>query len=451
MATTVLTPAANYALYPFSNAVVVAGGYLFHVMVDADYHIRVNRRDASTMADHGTVDLGYGGLTNDSHVYPTLLIDPTDNRIVVIKSGRYKSPADVRMVLWKSSNTYGGTNEQWAANDFGAGENVAYPAVGMPSYVNALFTDLGTLAVFASHRPSITNGTPTSRGLMMYRVVGNGTSKTAAQLASGSWTEIIAQPTDLTGGVDSNSGTMYPGRPARKGASGVGIGVTMYYYRYAGSPYDQWGVGFIECDDLDAVTPAWKKADGTAWTVGANWDSTARSDAVLVPWQGSSSYHHSTVYGVDGRPVIAYARVTLTPDYASVTGSDLYVAAWDGSAWGHTLVDDNLAHYTWPFIKALYLDGKHVVIDPDGDAHVESGDTYTTHPTPASGQPLGFAGIHVAENGSDVVVSWTRYADGAHSVQTETFANLLTRDFDVLLLADPLPEHDFDIGLSTLR
>ena len=276
--------------------VATAGDYLYIATFTADYKARVQRLQISTGTwTSTTLTLSSG---TDGHQTPNIVIDPTDNKPVVIVGGTSSNLAYGR--LWKAATAYG--------IDFGAPSNLPTPAAGASIYCIPTFAADGTLVVLASHVGGGGNGQPTYHSWHMYRYAGDSTPKTAAQLVGGSWTEMLRPHAGA-----SDYPTPYATLPAIRSISGterIGLGFS-YYRPVAGTTYTDLtaadvGFGYLYTDDKGVT---WRKVDGTAVTLPVTFDSTL-TDSTLWAYKGSAIRGAAVALLSDGSPV-AIVRTSL--------------------------------------------------------------------------------------------------------------------------------------------
>ena len=403
----------------YGEALVEGGGYVFTCWVSSDYRYKVARITRST----GTVEVvDLGALPyNDTHFYPVLLLDPTDNRVIVITSGRYGiagAPNDTLPRLHKTADAWGGTT-------FGGfvGANFPYTANGLPAYGNPVMTADGTLLLFV--RSTFSGEVPNRpgyNGCMLYRFVGDGTSKSAAQLTSGSYTTLV-QPTP------DPDGRIYPTRAIVRDGT---VHMT-YSYQEAtilGSTAPMRGLAYIYCDNPSATTPVWRRVDGTALTLPIASDAAAKS-SLLYAHNEYGPYNGTLDIDPDGRPFLAAPRWTLSADKTIATARWLDRYRWNGTAWTSATVSTEDYGFAY---------GTRIFHSPSNTRSTDLADVVTEHETIRLGSPRAVDtddGLIVAGTfGGNLIVSGLPVSgEGDYDV---TLAVPVAGDYDVTLAA-PLP------------
>ncbi len=318
--------------HPYAECVLVAGGHLLDVWMGLDYHIYVARYTDDVL--DGVVDMGYIGM-DDFHLHPSVALDPTDDCIVLAVAGRASEsgPATDHLTkIAKTAHPFGGTAEQWAANDFSAFSVLPYPAdTGLVSYAHMRITGQGTLLIVGSGRAAHHNPSTnvSSRAGYLYRYLGDGTPKTAAQMTTGSWQKIIERVPVLA------FGSIYVGRiDYRDGRFGV-----LYHYYEEGSAAGttrRRGAAYIYTDDADEPTMTWRDASGAPRSVPV---ANAVSDRVapLYAMDDYGDYAGSFSLLPDGSPAIAHIRNILAPTTYAYVSRGLSVYTYD-DGWGEHVI-----------------------------------------------------------------------------------------------------------------
>lgn len=456
-----------FAMHPYVPNVVRHGDYLFVIYLSADWHHRVVRLDAATLTSHGDIDLGATEI-EDTHVYPSLTIDPTDDCLVVTSGARaLNDSTDVQAKLWKSAHAYGGTNEQWAAGDFGSHVTLPYPATGLCSYNIPVMLPDGTLLILGSERPANgvgRTGVFVSFALWLYRYSGDTTSKTASQLASGSWTKLVLPPSGT--GVLTNP-YAYPGGGMVYDDGVLHVPLSCYLGADGDGTWRRWGKGYICTANPTDATPTWKKADGTTLSMPLALDAAARADDVLFPGKEYGDYS-GVLSIVDGNPRIAAEARTVADGV--ITGSGASVYTWTGEAWDeHVLCAKDEGIVAGPIIsgvttQVLPLFFSHVeddtywlasgrnVTDPDQAMSerlvidTETGGQWSTRQFSGSGEIT----LHGEYLGDGLLAYMTFDEDDSSASIIIEALDPAQYDFDVLLryIEPSISDYDFDVLLA---
>lgn len=425
------------SFHRYGDSLVVGGDYAFVSWVSSDWRFKVGRVNLTTGESDGVVDLGALPF-NDFHFYASLAIDPTDNCLVWCRAGRPGGGVDYRTAIRKTANAYGGTAEQWVAGDFGSLVSLPYPNVGIISYAHMTFTEDGTLLILGGNRTALANpgGNAPNHGGYLYRYLGDGTPKTATQLASGTWAHLLAAVPDVPPSLFS--GVIYPAQTVYKDGR---YAVAYHYFEtlldasadnYAGTS-PRKALAYVYSDNITATTPAWKRIDGATLSTPIANDAAKRSTAQFVH-DGYGDYFGSIALGANGDPFFVQGLWTLdSTTYKNHLYTGLSGYTWDGSQWvEHVLYPNGVdkIHGASPTTRAFYhsavgkrqvlttrlIDGvstgKIVADDLDSGAHALIGE-----------MPLST--VQLKEYGTATVYAGVN--DGSLYVGTEA-----NHDFDVL-------------------
>lgn len=331
-----------YGFTNVSQAVAYANGYCFYVWFDASFNVRVSR---VTLADgtKSTSSVLYTAL--DTHEDAHVLIDPTDNKVVVI-SGGYLFGGNSYGKIWKSTAAYGTTFGTGVALPSAGGRTNVVASFGSNTVDNsynypAFFAD-GTLVIVTQWQgDSLASGDE----VWVYKYAGDGTGKTATQLASGAYGRKLF---DDRGGAASPAtfNRTYVSPLTVRSVSGterLGMTFTMYRPNPGGTSYSygsgaaDWGVGYLYTDDKGTT---WKKVDGTTVTGSIDCEASV-ADTTLFAHAGAALRGGRVALKADGKPIVVGRPSTLSLGGStySVSADSHTVFEWSGSAWTSTNLD----------------------------------------------------------------------------------------------------------------
>lgn len=422
----------------YGECLVAGGGYVFVSFLSTDYHYHVARLDDATLTLDADVDLGAAPF-NDTHFYPCLAIDPTDNKLLVSVGGRTDTVTDYPSRIAKTAHAYGGSTAEWAANDFGGWVDLPYPSSGLVSYNHTRITPDGTLVVVGGSRTGATHGLG-DVGVYVYRYIGDGTPKTAAQMATGTWTKVIGRATDLT------SGAIYAGRIDYRGGR---LGICYHYFEAfttaTESNFDgtsrRRGLAYVYTDDVESESWVWRDAAGNAIALPIA-NNAAQRVTPLYAHNEYGDYFGSLSLSSTGVPHLVSTRTVLAGALYDYQTSGVSAYTWNGSAWAEQVLYPHDADALFGMGTTRSVtdssDRAYMITSRPDDGVVAANGVYVDVFDGSFWQmdslftALGsIESAQVATVDSGIIVAGQR-ADSVYVGHT-SFESLFTYDFDVLL------------------